>query len=122
MADSWILVGVAGRGTLALPFSEVVRVLHRGDPDWDPHRASALHLARLLGWGGGEPEPGVLLLLAERRAWLADDVVRPADSGWAYLPIPGACLLKRPPWARALLWSGQGAAYVVDARALEALS
>ncbi len=122
MSDSWILVRVADRGTLALPFPEVVRILHRGDSDWGPHRPSALHLARILGWGSGEPRPGVLLLLADGKAWLADDVVRPASSGWDYLPIPAACLRTKPPWARAILRSGQGHAFVVDARALEALA
>ncbi|MEW5765086.1 MAG: hypothetical protein ACOYXN_02210 [Acidobacteriota bacterium] len=122
MADTWIFVAVAGRGTLAIPFPEVVRILHRGDSDWGPHRPSALHLARVLGWGSDEPDPGVLLLLADGRAWLADDVTRPASTDWEYLPIPEACLRTRPGWARAVLHSGEGHAFVVDVGALEALS
>lgn len=122
MAEPWLFAKAGGGLLVALPLPRVVRVLHRGAPDYAHHLPAALDVGRFLGLPAGPREPGILVLLDTGRAWLFEDAAPSARRSWSYLPLHSACFAERPPWARALLWDGRRGAFLADPEALEALA
>lgn len=122
MAEPWLFAKAGGDVVVALPLPRVVRVLHRGAPDFAPHLPSSLDVGRFLGYPASASSPGILVLLDTGRAWFFEDTAPSTQGPWSYLPLSPACFAERPPWARALLWDGRQSAWVADPEALEALA
>lgn|GEM_PF-1760390 len=122
MAEPWLFAKAGEDLLVALPLPRVVRVLHRGSPDFSHHLPAALDVGRSLGRPASGAAPGILVLLDTGRAWLFEDAAPSAGRPWRYLPLPPACFAERPPWARALLWDGRRGAFLADPEALEALA
>jgi len=113
-SERWLLLRVGAALQVALPISQVRRVLHRQERDFEDFASQATDLAARLGVTPGASLPGVLILLNNGRCWLAGEALL-ADGrrGLRYLSLPGD-LFRGRPWCRGVLSDGERWIYVMN--------
>lgn len=119
MAARWVFLKVNGDVEVAVPQSDIHRILHRGDGDYHLFAPSAVALHRLLGQPGDSALPGLVVVLKDGASWYAGDAdLMGAHEAVTYLAVPGDLLKAARPWCRGILWGDQRRAYVLDAASL----
>ncbi len=113
-SEQWLLLQVGDALELALPFSQVHRVLHRQERDFESYASQAADLAECLGVTPGAGLPGVLILLNSGACWRAGEVLLPdGRESLSYLSLPGD-LFRGRAWCRGVLSDRGRWVYVVN--------
>lgn len=119
MGPAWVIILVGSNVELAIPHTSVHRILHRGVPEFAAHLPGALDLAGFLGVPGNATSPGVIVLLASGKVWLAGDAAfqRPGEKV-AYLALRPELFADSAPWSRGILVGKERWTFVVEESAV----
>ena len=124
MKTRWIIIVLSREVRLAVAVEEVLRVLHRADPEFELFEPEGRSLSDVLEVPADPALPGVILLTAKGDCWLVGDATLDGPGPDAvFLTLPPYLLRNSPPWCKGILWGGEDRyAYVSSLEALGTMS
>jgi hypothetical protein len=119
MGPAWVFLLVGTGEEVAVPHTAIHRILHRGAPEFSAHAAEALDLNQFLGLPGDPSYPGVVVLLASGKTWLAGNAaIQRAGELVSYLALRPELFVDARPWCRGVLVGKDRWAFVVEEEAV----